>query len=336
MNKKISLSVALTLIVVTPLTLLSAERAENSNRLSIGPQFTFNYKANFQSTASNFNPGPATGGANHTYDDGYVLVDASGNFGGLTTNWGYINPTQVVGAGLANGMEFRSIQPSGSSSVEDDPQYGFEIIYQRVLSALSETSPGIWGFQVGFSYTDLDLDGNDRGTTPVTIDTYPLNGVLPPPAPYNGTFVGPGTLLGDTPVRTLGSAALIRDQKLSGHLFNFRLGPFAEWEVTPKLSVSASAGLTLAPTKLEYDYSETVTLSSGPSFASSGHASTTKLLYGGYVDARLRYDFNESWGAYVGAQFQSLNSLQQSAGGRSAKFDPGATIALSAGITWQF
>jgi hypothetical protein len=37
MNKKISLSVALTLIVVTPLTLLSAERAENSNRLSIGP-----------------------------------------------------------------------------------------------------------------------------------------------------------------------------------------------------------------------------------------------------------------------------------------------------------
>jgi hypothetical protein len=263
-------------------------------------------------------------------------VDASGNFGGLTTNWGYINPTQVVGAGLANGMEFRSIQPSGSSSVEDDPQYGFEIIYQRVLSALSETSPGIWGFQVGFSYTDLDLDGNDRGTTPVTIDTYPLNGVLPPPAPYNGTFVGPGTLLGDTPVRTLGSAALIRDQKLSGHLFNFRLGPFAEWEVTPKLSVSASAGLTLAPTKVEYDYSETVTLSSGPSFASSGHASTTKLLYGGYVDARLRYDFNESWGAYVGAQFQSLNSLQQSAGGRSAKFDPGATIALSAGITWQF
>jgi len=336
MNKKISLSVALTLVVVTPLTLLGAERVENPNRLSIGPQFTFNYQVDFQSAASNFNPGPATGGANHTYDDGYVLLDASGNFGGLTTNWGYINPTQVVGPGNGTGMAFHAIQSSGSSSTEDDPQYGFEIIYQRVLGALSEKSSGIWGFQVGFSYTDLDLDSNDRGSTPVTIDTYPLNGVLPPLEGYNGTFAGPGALLGDTPVRTLGSATLTSDQKLSGDLFNFRLGPFVEWEVTPKLSVSASAGLTLAPTKLEYDYSETATLVSGPSFASSGHASTTKLLYGGYVDARLRYDFNESWGAYVGAQFQSLNSMEQSAGGRSAKFDPGATIALSTGITWQF
>jgi hypothetical protein len=351
MNQKIPLIVALNLVIFTPLTLLGGEKIviemenvkrtqdRSLNRFSIGPQFSFNYKADFQNSALYYNPvdpGPAIGGANHIYNDGYVLVDGSGNFGGLTGYWGYVNPSQVVGPGNGTGMAFHAIQSGGSSSAEDNPQYGFEIVYQRVLGDLPTESPGIWGFQAGFSYTDLDLHGRGRGTTPVTIDTYPLNGVLPPLAPYNGTFLGPGALLGDTPVRTLGSAALVSDQTLSGDLFAFRFGPFVEWDLTPKLSLSASVGVTLAPTKLEYDFSETATLASGASFSNSGHSSDTEILYGAYVDARLRYAYSENWGVYVGAQFQSLNSMQQSAGGRSARFDPGATFALSTGIIWRF
>lgn len=347
MNRKIPIIVALTLGVVTPLTLLGGEkiliemesgnRSENRslNRFSIGPQISFNYKADFQNSALYFNPvdpGPAIGGATHIYDDGYVLVDGSGNFGGLTGYWGYDNPSQVVG----DGMEFHSVQAGGSSSSKDDPQYGFEIVYQRILGDFSTGASGIWGFQAGFSYTDLDLQGRNRGSTPVTTDTYPLNGVLPPLAGYNGTFAGPGALLGDTPVRTLGSASLFGDQKLSGDLFALRLGPFVEWNLTPKWSLSASAGLTVAPTKLDYDFSETATLASGAIFSDSGHSSSTEVLYGAYVDARLRYDYSENWGVYVGAQFQSLGSMRQSVGDRSARFDPGTTFALSTGITWRF
>jgi len=347
MNQKIPRIVALALVVVIPSTLLGGEKTvietENGNRtqnrslnrFSIGPQFSFNYKADFKNPALHFNPvdpGPVTGGANHTYDDGYVQVDGSGNFGDLTSYWGYDNPSQVVG----DGMEFHAIQSGGSSSADDNPQYGIEIVYQRVLGDLPTESSGIWGFQAGFSYTDLDLHGRSRGTTPVTIDTYPLNGVLPPLAGYNGTFAGPGALLGDTPVRTLGSASLISDQKLSGDLFALRLGPFVEWDLTPKLSVSASVGVTLAPTKLDYDFSEAATSAGGASFSDSGHSSESEILYGGYLEARLRYDYSENWGVYVGAQFQSLNSMQLSAGGRSARFDPGATFALSTGITWRF
>jgi len=352
MNQKIPLIVALNLVVVTPLTLLGGEKMviemenvnrtqdRSLNRFSIGPQFSFNYKADFKNSALFFNPvnpGPAIGGTNHFYDDGFVQVDGSGNFGGLTGFWGYTNASQVVGPGTGTGIEFHAVQAGGPSSTEDDdPQYGFEIVYQRVLGDLPTESPGIWGFQAGFSYTDLDLHGRNRGTTPVLIDTYPLNGVLPPLAPYNGTFPGPGALLGDTPVRTLGAATLIGDQKLGGDLFALRLGPFVEWELTPKLSVSASAGLTLAPTRLDYDFSETATLASGATFTNSGHSSNTEILYGAYLETRLRYDYSENWGVYVAAQFQTLNSMQQSVGGRSAEFDPGATFALSTGITWQF
>ena len=137
-------------------------------------------------------------------------------------------------------------------------------------------------------------------------------------------------------MRTLGSATLIGDQSLSGDLFAFRLGPFFEWELTPKLSLSASAGVTLAPTRIDYDFSETATLTSGASFSKSGHSSDTEILYGAYLDARLRYDYSEDWSVYVGAQFQSLDSMEQSANGRSARFDPGATFTLSTGITWRF
>ena len=333
MNRFI-LSTTLTL-AATPFAMHGADSSDSLNRWSLGPRIGLNFKADFRNSASFFNPvnpGPAAGGADHTYDDGYVLVDSSGNAGGLTWNWGYQNASQVAG----DSMQFHAIQPGGSSSTTGDPQYGVELVYQRVLGNLPAALPGSWGLEIGFSYTDLDLRSNTRGTASVTTDTFPLNGVLPPGAGYNGTFAGPGALLGDTPVRTLGSATLTSRQKLSGQMFGIRLGPFAEWHFTPKLSLAASVGLTLAPTMVDYDFSETTSLAGGGTYAASGHSSKTSLLYGPYVGAMLRYDFHKSWGVFVGAQFQSLTALKQSAGSRTARLDPGATVNVTAGFTWRF
>ena len=332
---RIILSTTLTLAAATPFALHAEDYTQNPNRFSFGPRIGLNFKADFQNGASYFNavnPGLAAGGADHTYDDGYVLVDSSGNAGGLTWNWGYQNSAQVAG----DTMQFHAIQSGGSTSGADNPQYGLEVIYQRVLGNLPASVPGCWGLEVGFGYTDLDLRNHRNGSALVTTDTFPLNGVLPPDAGYSGTFDGPGALLGDTPTRTLGSASLASSQKLSGSLFSLRLGPFAEWHFTPKFSLAASAGFTLAPTILDYDFSETVSLAGGGTYAASGHSSRTKLLYGPYVGATLRYDFNKSWGVYLGAQFQSLNSLEQSVGSRTARLDPGATVYVSAGLTWRF
>jgi hypothetical protein len=311
-----------------------ADPLDNPNRFFLGPRFGMNFKADFHNNASYFkevNPGPAAGGTDHTYNDGYVLVDSSGNAGGLTWNWGYQNSSQVAG----DTMQFHAIQSSSSSSATDDPQYGAELIYQRVIGRLPFLSSGRWGLEAGFGFTELDLRDNRSGTMSVTTDTYQLNGVLPPSAGYNGTFVGPGALLGDTPTRTTEFAALTSHQKLSGQMFSLRLGPFAEWNFTPKLSLAASVGLTLAPTMVDYDFSETVALASG-TFAESGHSSKTKLLYGPYVGGMLRYNFNKNWGVYVGAQFQNLTDLEQSVGGHTARLDPGATVYGTVGASWSF
>jgi len=334
---RIVLSTTLALAAVTPLVVRGEDSTENLNLFSFGPSFGINFKAEFNNGTpilNNVNPGPPAGGANHTYNDGYVLVDSSGDAGGLTTYWGYQNASQYNAAGSGS-MQFHAVQPGGSSSATGNPQYGGELIYQRVISSLPSMS-GDWGLEFGFEFTDLDLHNNLGGTVPVTTDSYQLNGVIPPGAGYNGTFNGPGPLLGDTPTRTITSATVTGYQKLSGQLLSFRLGPFAEWNLTSKLSLAASVGLTLAPATVDYDFSETYAIAGGGIYAASGHSSETKLLYGPYAGAILRYDFNKCWGVYVGARFQNLTDLSQSTGGSSAQLDPGITFYGTVGVIWKF
>jgi hypothetical protein len=79
---RILLSTTLVLVAATPLALPGAEASENLNRLSLGGRFGFNFKADFQNNAT-VDPGPVIPGADHTYNNGYVLYDISGNAGGL-------------------------------------------------------------------------------------------------------------------------------------------------------------------------------------------------------------------------------------------------------------
>lgn len=328
MNQNLLVS---TLAVATaiPSVLHGGDWLENPNRLSLGPRFGMNFKASFKNSAP-VNPGLALGGLNHFYNDGYVLLDSAGNTGGQTWNWGYRDPSQVVG----DTMQFHAVQPK-SGKVSDDPQYGGELTYQRVLGTLRDQHNFLWGVEAGFGFTDLDLRDNP---TSITTDTFQLNGVVPPSAGYNGTFVGPGPLLGDTPTRTFESsiATLPGYQKLSGQLYTIRMGPFAEWYFNEKTSLLGSVGLTLAPSSVSYDFAETTTVPGGSTFVERGHSSKTELLYGAYASALIRYEFNPCWGVYAGAQFQSLNDMDLSVGTRSARLDQSATVYGVVGLTWKF
>jgi hypothetical protein len=339
---RIVLSTALTFVVAAPLALHGQDAAESEdlNRFSFGPRLGFNFKGDFHLRPINApNPGPATGGVNHGYNDGYVNVDSSGNAGGQTWNWGYQNSSQVVG----DTMQFHSAQSQSPSlpanqSVTGDPQAGVELVYQRVLGHLPAEA-GVWGLETGFGYTDIDLRDNRTvtGLTTVTTDAYQLNGSLPPGAGYQGTFQGPGTLLGDTPTRTTATAMTSQtsQQRLSGQLYTIRLGPFAEWKLDSKFKLAASVGLTLAPASIAYDFSET-SPSGGGTTTTHGHSSKLGLLYGAYVGCTLRYDFTRHFGAYIGGQFQSLSSLDQTSGTHTARLDPGATVYGTIGVAYSF
>ena len=340
---RIVLSTTLTLAAASSLSVRGADSLDNPNRLSLGPRFGFNFKADFRNTPAPFprnaavNPGTATGGVDHTYDDGYVRLDSSGNASGLTWNWGYQNASQVVG----DTMQFHARQPQtgfgpSSQRAGDDPQYGLELTYQRVIGTIFSSAH--WGLEGAFGYTDLNLRAQRSGvgSSALITDSFPLNGVLPPGAGYNGTFAGPGALLGDIPTRSIARGTLSSREKLSGQIYGFRFGPFAEWNLTPHVSLAASVGLTIAPTSVDYEFSETTRIAGGGTSLAVGHSSKSDVLYGPYVGAMLRYDFTERCGIYVGAQFQNLSALQLSSGTRTARLDQSATIYASVGATWKF
>src|SRR5690349_9487736 len=87
-------------LTAAPFAIQAGDAPDEPNRFSFGARFGMNFKASFKNTPSSgasVNPGPAAGGADHAYDDGYVRVDSSGDAGGVTWNWGYQKASQVVG-----------------------------------------------------------------------------------------------------------------------------------------------------------------------------------------------------------------------------------------------
>src|SRR5262245_15042703 len=106
------------------------------NRFGLSYRAGFNITAKFKNLAGFSrlnNPGPATGGADHFYDDGYNRVDSSGNANGLTWFWGYQNASQVPGDGFLYMHSVSSAQASASKDKDGDPQHGLELTYNRQL-----------------------------------------------------------------------------------------------------------------------------------------------------------------------------------------------------------
>lgn len=325
---------------VTPVLAQEADpdlfRIPNANRFSLGARIGLNFDAKFQTARSN--PGPPTGGVSHNYDDGYVRRDSSGNAGGRTWNWGYNDSSQIVG----DTIEYHKIDsptlPSSISTSSDDAYLGMELVYQRLAGTFM--SGGGWGFEAAFSYHDIDIQDERSGAGAGTLltDIFGLNGIVPPNAPYGGTFNGPGPVIGDTPSRT-GTGETVSfasDHHLQGQMFGFRFGPFVEWNFNRRFSVALSGGLALAPALIDYDFEETVAVDSGFTTSARGSSSKTDLLYGNYVGGVVRFQLNEQWGVYASAQYQTLNEWEHTVNNRTAQLDPGSTFYGVAGVTWRF
>src|SRR5262249_22041062 len=137
------------------------------------------------------NPGGAAGGQAHQYDDGYVLVDSSGNLGGQTWNWGYSQNSQVKPGSSSIDMHSSSAQGGADSGdINNNPQYGFEIVYSRELGRMGW---GRWGVEAALGYTAINL--RDNRTLSATVhrvtDAYGYTaGTTPPSASFQGTFDG--------------------------------------------------------------------------------------------------------------------------------------------------
>lgn len=317
----------------------------NLNHLSLSARIGFNVNARFKNLgALTLLPNGRTtpDGNPYNYNDGYVLTDISGSAGGQTWNWGYDSASQVAGNNtiLMNRTTpgANAASPNGIGS--SDPQPGWELNYDRELGTIGKWHYGVEGalnyMRVSFS-DNSSFSGNAQQTT----DAYPYTpGTTPPVAPYQGTFNGPGFLLGATPVSsttsTVSSATVVGQRSFKSDIWGMRVGPYFERPLTDRLSLSLSGGFAAGLLVNSASWNETIFVAGNPVAISSGTGHNTGFVWGGYVSADLAYQFSDRWSAEIGAQFQDLGKYQHDVGSRAVEVDLSKSLFVTVSVGYHF
>lgn len=290
---------------------------------------------------------PLGGGVDYNYDNGFVHVDSSGNFGGETWNWGYDNASQIDTSGLGS-VDYTLTRSLADGSAEEDGggQAGFEVFGYLDMGSASvvpmlEKLGATWGFRGGFNYNHVDVDNRSTlsSSTITLTDTFSLNGVVAPGAPYQGSFNGPGALISDAPSRTFGPGAsglISGSRDLDVDLNVFSLGSYLELPILTNLSLMFEGGVSLGIASGSYDFESQTSIAGLGSSNSSGSDSETSVLPGFYLGIEAIYQLNKNWGIQAGGRYQFMDEFQLESNGSSAELSFDSAFILSLGAIYSF
>jgi hypothetical protein len=339
----------------TPILLEPSSTARN--HISIGFQSSFNLKTSFKHIGkfgAGTNPGSTNGISNHFYDDGYNLVDSTGNqhFNGTgftegTWNWGYNNmANQVHGNGDVNGtVDMHSTSSAGGTSAgrSDDPQSGLMLTFGRELFR-DEKDRWRTGMELAFGYTAYGVkdshDVNAKGTQ--LTDSYSLFGnTVPSSDNYSQDSGGDPNhiIIGDTPTRTASAMGVpvSGTRKFDADVFALKLGPYFEVPLNKTFSVSLEGGASLVYVHSRFQFNETVAAPGGllNVKGSSGHDG---IQIGGYFGAKISAALNDRWSLFAGAQWQDVGSYvhRDHKTGESAVLNLSESVFFTSGVGYSF
>ena len=180
------------------------------------------------------------------------------------------------------------------------------------------------------------LSGNIRTIS----DAFALNGVVPPVAPYAGTFNGPGVMIGSTPTRSIttapGRATIRGERKLDADLFGGRVGPYIEFPLTHRFAVSFSGGLAVVEVSSDFRFHESVTIPGLGTRSHSGSSSDDELMAGGYISGNLSFELSDRFSLFGGVQYYSLGTHTQQAGNKTAELDLEDSLGVVMGGSFSF
>ena len=326
---------------------LSAGRAANPGETGIGPADRF---------------------ADRTYRDGFVRRDGATEnpnsfLPGTTAYWGYENNSQVQGGSLLyNGGEYATAAANSGSEANsgdwrDDLENGAFALELDMIRPLGGDLK--WGAGFGFIFTPMDarrsvstfsgfLSLNEQafGVT----DLYNLQDVVPPAAPYAGTFDHPGTapLIDNIPSARLinriaaeGQRADFKNvvnQEFDLGLYTFSIAPVLEWQ-RGRFSFSGRAGLALNIANWDASFHERLLRRrSGTTREIASwqrRRSGTDVLPGFFLQAAAAYQINDRWSVSVFGRYDWNESLRGSVGPSSFSADlSGGTMGTF--ITFNF
>lgn len=328
------------------------ETAPATNRWTFGMSFAplLNVDASFSGLgtfASPFSPAPLGAGQERFYDDGYVRVDASGNAGGVTSFWGYTNPSQYDPSGTGTlSMNITNSASNGRAGATEDFSPGMEFFGYFDLGKIADFAgrPVTWGLKGGFHYANISIEDGGALTSDLVrlTDRYDLGGNLAPGAPFAGT---PGggfyMLLPESPAgrdtTVIPGGALVQGQRdLDVDMVTLSVGPYVQVPVAERISLFAEAGVSVSIAHGEYQFDSLTNVAGFAPQVSAGKDTRTVLLPGIYAGVSAMWKLSDTFGLYGSARYQYLDSFSIETGGSEAtlSFDGSAVIAL--GAVWSF
>ncbi|MBL9131046.1 MAG: hypothetical protein JNG86_07605 [Verrucomicrobiaceae bacterium] len=316
----------------------------------IGIKAEFKGFGNFQNL---FPVPPPAAGTNYFYTDGFVQLDSSGNFGGLTTFWLYNNATQFdpTGFGGMGAINYTTLVGSGlnqTGSVTDDniaASAGFDLradLHFGAVSFLPKIAgrPIAWGLHSGFQYSRVDVSNSDSLTASLTTinDSFNLNGLAPLAPGIPGSFTGPNVMIGDTPTRTFGAAnaSITGSRDLDVQVFITQIGSYLEIPITKKIDLMLEGGFLVGVASGSYDYTTTVAVPGVGAQTTSGHSSHNRLLPGFYTGLGLTYNITPHFGIQGAARYQYMRQFDLIANGSDASLSFDSAFVLSLSAVWKF
>ena len=325
------------------------------DRISISYRMGLNITADFRKLGGFtplsdpiLHPDPSTNTVIRTYDGGaYVGRDIDGNdhgpgFQNTTWYWGYSDPNSIQGNSLVLSS---SSAPANlaSKNNSDDPQHGVEIAYDHELYR-DDQDRWRFGLEGALGYTRLSISDSRTlvGTVNTVMDSYALpSGFVAPPAPYQGTYGGPGSVIGSDPVThtvtsQAASAIVTGERTIDANVFGLRLGPYAEIPLNDRFSLLFSGGLYLVVSDTQFSFREAVTIDGVGTQTRAGSGSQLDFLVGGYAGGNLEYALTKQVNLFAGIQLQSAGRAVNQARGKEAILDLGESIVVSIGAGYSF
>jgi hypothetical protein len=288
-------------------------------------------------------PGPATGGSvDRTYDDGFNRVDALGNPGNTTVNWGYRRTDQfrrtghiVLSQGTADGT---AELPDAGDFIEASGNLEYR-------GSLGPVGASDWGILLGLGYQSVGAKESATFVTDATLleDAYSTGDLAPgliPPPPYSGSSTATGARIGSSPSRTLrtvtGGRTLTGTWDFDADLIPITGGLYFETQIAGRLNAIASAGILALFVNAELRYVETSTIGSLPPLASDGADGSEEFVLGGFAQLGVDWALWEKASIFASARWQPAETYNHSVNGREAEIDFMGAFAVHAGFSFRF
>ena len=343
----------------------TAAADELTNRFTFSALFGFNVKASFKGLphgggSLNFvNTRTTLDGDAYNYDDGYVLVDSSGNAGDLTWYWGYDNKANQFDSAanpILNGNNSILMHRStpgdlASPQTGNAPYYGAEVGWIWQLVADEKVR---FGLEIAGSYMGLNIDDNGAFTgssfrTPY--ENAPVeDGTEPPPVsqssgswdgrkgPTGSSYLIDANFSQAGPISVVPNGTLVAGSRdFNANIWGMRLGPIFEFPIGEKVDVTLFAGMAAGWLNGTASWSQTVSTANGTWTAyTSGSGSNNGWLWGGYAGAGLVWRFHQDWSLATGARYQNMGKFSQTYAGQQVDVNFKNAVLVTFGFRYSF